>query len=394
MSGEKMLELGAAVRPLWGLAGDAIHLNHGSFGAIPLEIRQAQATLCDRIESHPDGFFRDDVMPGGPGAIRRAASALAEMVGTTGDRIALVENATTGIEAVLRTLEPKPGEHILITDHQYPAVLRAVERRCRETGAVPLIVHLPFPLDLSTTTARIADAMAGKRVALAILDHITSPTALVLPIAETIAMLKAAGVPVLIDGAHSVGQIALDLDALGADWYVSNAHKWLYAARGTAFLHTSATAPFDPLPILTSHFVEERFPLSFDYVGTRDYSAWAALPMTIAFWRRIAAAGLTTHCRSLVDSGTRAMGDIGAVPVTAEAGPGFMRTFILPQSRTAIPGDEAALMAGLWKDAAIQVGTFVLQDRLLIRFSTQVYVTSDDIDMLVQQLDAKGWPGR
>ncbi|MBK6674070.1 MAG: aminotransferase class V-fold PLP-dependent enzyme [Proteobacteria bacterium] len=176
---------------------------------------------------HPDREQREP---------RAVARELAAFAGTTSDHIALVENATTGVQAVLNSLPFGPGDHILITDHQYNAVRLGVEARCRETGATPVVVRIPLPTTSDDIVERIL-AAADARVRLVILDHITSPSALVLPVERLIPELRRRGIPVLIDGAHAIGQLPLQLDALGADWYVSNMHKWaLRAARQRAAL--------------------------------------------------------------------------------------------------------------------------------------------------------------
>src|SRR5262249_53671136 len=153
------------------------------------------------------------------------AQRLARFVGTEGERIAFVTNATEAVNTVLRAVELEPGDEILVLDCVYNAVLLAVEETARRTGARIVKVALPFPLMVNDLVERIASA-ATQRTRLAIIDHIASPTAVVFPVAEITAALKARGARVLIDGAHAVGQLSLDLPAIGADWYTANAHKW------------------------------------------------------------------------------------------------------------------------------------------------------------------------
>ena len=156
-------------------------------------------------------------------------------------------------------------------DCVYNAVRLAAERTCQRTGAKIVKVELPIPLTANDVVERIAEA-AGSRTRLAIIDHISSPTAIVFPVAEITRALKAKGVAVMIDGAHAVGQLDLDLPAIGADWYTANAHKWLYAPKGCAFLMRAPDAA-QPLPLSVSHWHDLGFPRAFDYVGTRDVSA-------------------------------------------------------------------------------------------------------------------------
>ena len=257
------------------------------------------------IEEQASASRRNGITPGrlhgahasGPrqSAIRgRWRSELAAFTGTTRDRIALVENATTGVQAVLNSLPFGPGDHILITDHQYNAVRLGVEARCRDSGATPVVVRIPLPTTADEILERVL-AAADQRVKLVVLDHITSPSALVLPVERLIPELRRRGIPVLLDGAHAIGQVPLELDALGADWYVTNMHKWAYAPRGSAMLYASQAAAPLTRPVLTSHYIGMGFPHSFDYVGTRDYTAWLAVPRALQFLRELDPARLWAH---------------------------------------------------------------------------------------------------
>lgn len=230
-----VLPLGRAARAHFLLRADGSFLNHGSYGACPRVVAEEQSRLRLEMESHPDAFMARMHPDRGIREPRRVAQQLAAFTGTTAERIALVENATTGVQAVLNSLPFGPGDHILVTDHQYNAVRLAVEARCRDTGATPVLVRIPLPTDADAIVERVL-AAADERVKLVVLDHITSPSALVLPVEQLVPELRRRGIPVLIDGAHSIGQLPLQLDALGPDWYVTNMHKWAYAPRGSAML--------------------------------------------------------------------------------------------------------------------------------------------------------------
>lgn len=266
-----MNKFGSAIRPRWSLMDGAAFLNHGSFGACPRAVQAEAERIRAEMERHPDKFFDERIIPTRDRTeLRDAAEAVGAFVGASGDSIALVENATSGTQAVLQSVAFEPGDRILVTDHQYNAVRLAVEARCKETGAEPLVVSIPLRTGPALVRERIR-AAAGRRVRLAILDHITSPTAYVFPIRDIIADLHELAIPVHVDGAHAVGQIPLDLTDLQADWYVSNAHKWLYAPKGSAFLYAAPNVAPITRPVVTSHYIELGFPRSFDYVGTRDY---------------------------------------------------------------------------------------------------------------------------
>ena len=388
------MKFGRSLRPMFALEHGAVFLNHGSFGACPREVIAEQDRLRAAMESQPDRFFRERIMPTGEGTeLRQAAGELARFVGTTADRIAFVENATAGVQAVVRGLALAPGDEILVNDHTYNAVRLIVEERCRDAGAVARVVALPWPASPEAIVASFA-AATTPRVRLVVLDHITSPTALRLPLARIVEAVRRHGARVLVDGAHAVGHVPLELEALGVDWYVSNAHKWLYAPRGTAFLYASPAAAPLTQPPLTSHFIGLGFPQSFDYVATRDYTAWLALPAAIRFHAGLDAAAAARYRTSLIAFATRRFTAIGARPVAGDELACAMRSFVLPQDRAATQADADALMKSLWTGHRIQAMAVAFGGRLLLRVSAQVYVGEEDIEALATALDRDGWPGR
>jgi len=388
------MTFGRAMRPRFALEAGAVFLNHGSFGACPREVIAEQERLRAAMEAQPDAFFRERIMPTRDRTeLRGAAGELAGFVGTAPERIAFVENATAGVQAVVRGLAFAPGDEILLTDHTYNAVRLIVEERCRETGARPRVVTFPWP----ATAEGIVEAFAAAttpRVRLAVLDHITSPTALGLPLARIVEAVRRHGARVLVDGAHAVGHVPLALEALGADWYVSNAHKWLYAPRGTAFLYAAPAVAELTRPPLTSHFIGLGFPQSFDYVATRDYTAWLAIPAAIRFHAGLGAEAAARYREKLIAFATERLDTLGARPV---AGPDLacaMRSFVLPQDRAATQDDADALMKSLWARHRIQAMAVAFGGRLLLRVSAQVYVGDEDVEALAGALAADGWPAR
>jgi isopenicillin-N epimerase len=386
------LPLGRAARALWTLREDAILLNHGARGAVPRVVQQEQERLRAEMERHPDAFFARIEPSGTERAPRTVAAHIARFVGTKGERIALVENATSGVQAVLNSLPFGQGDAILVTDLQYNAVRLAVESRCRETGATPLVVRLPLPLSEELIIERVLDA-AGPQVKLALLDHITPATAMRLPLERIAPELRRRGIPVFVDGAHAVGQIPLDLDALPVDWYVSNLHKWGYAPRGSALLYAAPGAASLTRPMLVSHYIDTGFPHSFDYVGSRDYTAWLAIPRALAFHEELGIERVRSHCANLVQAGSAALQGIGAQPVALTQSLA-MRSFLLPQTRPATDADAAAVTRSLWDDARIQVRCARQGGGLLLRFCAQAYVEADELLALASALNRLGWPDR
>lgn len=373
---------------------DAVFLNHGSFGACPVAVMREQDRIRNEMEVQPDRFFTQRIVPREhETALRTVANALGAFVGVSGDNIALIENATAGTQSVLDSIAFKAGEQILITNHAYNAVRLAVETRCAETGATPIVVDIPLRTNPADVRRRIGDATTAK-VRLAIVDHITSPTALLFPVAEIIADFHDRAVPVLIDGAHALGQIPLDLGALQPDWYVSNAHKWLYAPKGSAFMYAAPQVSGMTRPAVVSHFIGLGFPRAFDYVGTRDYSGWLAIPAAMAFMRDLGMAKLWRHNRELLERSTALLHTLGAEPIASLEMSAAMRTFVLPQSREAQEDDGNVLTDALWNEERVQARAMTGFGRLLLRISAQAYVDDADLERLTAVLAQRGWPGR
>lgn len=383
---------GRPARALWSLREDGTFLNQGSYGAVPRVVQAAQARLREELERHPDAFM-ERVKPLGGGAVREVAATVAAFTGTTATQLALVENTTSAVQAVLNSLPFQQGDQILVTDHHYNAVRLAVEARCRQSGAEPVVVRIPLPTRNEDIIGRVL-AAAGPRVRFAMLDHITSSTALVVPVHELAAGLRQRGIPLFIDGAHAMGQVPLDLAGIGGDWYVSNLHKWLFAPRGTAMLHAAPGAASLTRPLVTSHFVELGFPRAFDYVGTRDYTAWLAAPAALEFFQALGPARLRAHQQALIRHGTAQLERVGAMTIApAELSPA-MRAFVLPQARPALTEDANELMRTLWERERIQIRCAIFDGALLLRVCAQAYVEAQDLTRLAEALGRHGWPAR
>ncbi|MFN9543505.1 MAG: aminotransferase class V-fold PLP-dependent enzyme, partial [Alphaproteobacteria bacterium] len=244
-----MVRFGRSLRPLWHLAPEGVFLNHGSFGACPKAVLDAQTRWRETMERQPDVFFRRTTSALNPdNGLRQAAARLGQFIGARGDHIAFVSNLTEAVSTVLRGMPLSAGDEILLLDCVYNSVRRAVDDKCRETGARPVIVDLPLPLDPDLCLARVEAAVTAN-TRLAILDHIASAPALMFPVKAMTKVLQAKGVRVLVDGAHALGHVGLAIDDIGADWYTANAHKWLYAPKGTAFLHARDPQAIDLRPL-------------------------------------------------------------------------------------------------------------------------------------------------
>ena len=389
-----MSKFGKHLRPLWHLEADGTFLNHGSFGACPKSVLAAQSAWRETMERQPDQFFRRTVSPLNPdNALRQGARRLAAFMGTTGDKVAFVANPTEAVNTVLKAFPLKADDEILVLDCVYNAVRLSVEEKCRATGARMVMAMLPIPMTSNDVVGRIVDA-ATPRTRLAIIDHIASAPALVFPVAEITRALQARGVKVMVDGAHALGQLDLNLDGIGADWYTATAHKWFYAPKGSAFLHARNPGDMQLRPLSVSHYYNDPFPLCFDYVGTRDVTAFLTLSPAQDFIEQYGAAEIRTWLTSLSRAGIEPLSRIGATPIAPDSMFAAMRAYHLPQRRPVVPDDAQQLINGFWDKHRIQVAASAYQDKLLLRLSAQVYVDLEDFGHLTDVLDREGWPGR
>ena len=268
---------------LWGLEEDRVFLNHGSFGATPTAIREEQRTWQDLMENEPVRFF-EDLMPG---ILQTTREKLASFLSCDADDLALVENATSGVNTVLRSLQFAPGDEILVPDHAYQACRNTIDFVAQRWGAKVVTVNIPFPIN---DPQQAVDAIMGgvtDQTRLAMIDTVTSPTGLLMPFEQLVSMLEGRGVEVMLDAAHGIGMVPLNLNELGASYTTSNCHKWLCAPKGSAFLHVRKDKQAAIHPLTISHGMTfplgdtTRFRHEFDWTGTRDMSAHCALPAAI-----------------------------------------------------------------------------------------------------------------
>ncbi len=215
----------------WGLDPSIDFLNHGSFGACPRDVLEFQAALRDRMEAEPVQFL---------GLLAGSREALAAFIGASPDDLAFVTNATTGVNTVLQSLRFGRGDELLTTDHEYNAILNAARAVAARDGAQVVVAHVPFPIgDPADVIAAVLGAVTD-RTRLALISHVTSPTALIFPAAELIKELTARGIDTLLDAAHSPGMLPVDLNAIGAAYATGNAHKWICGPQGPARSHPAA----------------------------------------------------------------------------------------------------------------------------------------------------------
>ena len=378
-----MVEFGRAIRGEWLIEEDIRFLNHGSYGAAPKVVLDAQSRWRERMERQPVRFMTDEL----PAHLRAAAADLAEYLGADGDDLVFVDNATTAVNAVLRSLAFEPGDEILTTTHAYNAVRNAIKYVCGRTGARFKEAAIPFPATGDDAEA-IAAVEAGitPRTRLAVIDHVGPETALVLPIARLIELFKQRGVPVLVDGAHAPGMVPLALNDLGADWYLGNGHKWLCAPKGCAFLCARPDRQAEIHPTVISHGLGQGFTAEFDWQGTRDFSPWLAVTDALAFRRRLGG-GVAKYCKSLVREAAEHLAAAWKTEIgTPERMGGFMATLRLPAGVEPTPEAAKALRQCLLANHRLETKIFPLAGALWLRLSAFVYNEFEDYSPLAELL--------
>ncbi len=385
----------------WTLDPSIAFLNHGSFGACPAEVLAVQAAWRDRMERQPVAFLAREL----DGLLDDTRRAVGAFLSADPEGLAFVPNATTGVNAVLRSLAFEPGDELLTTDHEYNATLTTLRAVAARDGADVVVAPLPFPTTGPEQLASAFLAHVTSHTRLAVLSHVTSPTALILPVEPIVGALAARGIDTLIDGAHAPGMVPLDLDRLGAAYYAGNGHKWLCGPKGAGFLWVRADRRDRIHPTIVSHGANDpatdrsRFRLEFDWVGTADPTAALTLPAAIDWVGRLEPGGwpgvmganhalaLAARDRLVAALGIEPpapdglLGSMAAVPLRGLATDADARRV---QLELVAAGVEVPLTG--WPVRGARRDVTDAPRQVLLRVSAQRYVGDEDIDRLVEAL--------
>lgn len=380
---------------LWDLDPEIVFLNHGSFGACPRVVLQQQADLRRELERQPVRFLHRDL----EGRLDAARAELAAFVGADPDDLAFVANATTGVNTVLRSLSFAPGDELLVTDHEYNACRNALDLTATRTGATVVTAAIPFPL---TDAQQVVDAVLAAvtpRTRLLLIDHVTSPTGIVLPIERIVPALAARGIDTLVDGAHAPGMVPLQLRELGVAYYTGNCHKWLCTPKGSALLYVRRDRQDRIRPLAISHGANSprtdrsRFRLEFDFTGTDDPTPFLCLPAALRCLGSLLPGGipaLMRHNHELAVAGRELLcRRLGSPPPAPTSMLGSLASVLLP------PSDEPlaehgldALQHRLWQRDRIEVPVmrWPRPALRLLRISPQIYNSLPQYEFLAARL--------
>lgn len=391
-----MSDFGRGLLGLWPLDPSLTYLNHGTVGAPPRRVLAAQRAIRREFHRRPAPVLLRQLADVGPVAMRErprmrvAADAVAAFLGARGDDLVFVDNASAGVNSVLRSLRFEPGDEIVVTDHGYGAVANAVEFVASRTGARLVTATLPHPLWRADAITGAVLAAVGPRTKLVIVDHVTSPTALVLPVEGIVAGCHARGVPVLVDGAHAPGALALDILALGADWYTANLHKWAMSPISCGILWAPPAQQQGLQPLVVGWGWGRSFTASFDWQGTRDPSPWLAAPAGIEFMRGLGLEAMRAWNHGLAWGSARRLAERWKVELPQEESMvGTMVAVPLPEAFGATGDDAQRIKDALLFEDSIEVHLQAMHGRLLWRISAQVYNDEADVERATRAIEKR-----
>lgn len=370
-----------------------VYLNHGSFGACPTPVLEAQARWRDRVEADGVRFYVDDLWP----LMDRSRQALAPVVGTEAANLVFVANATTGVNTALHNITIKPGDEILTTANEYTACLNNCRAAAGRAGASVVVTTLPWPIPDEDAIVEAFAARITDRTRVAMFSLVTSATGVRLPVERLIALCNERGIDTILDAAHGPGCVPMDLDAWNPTFATGNCHKWLCSPKGAAFLHVRPDRQEGFRPLVLSNDAENLGPAAaaskrpafhheFDYAGTDDATAKLAVADAVAFLDGVMPGGLDAVMNHNRDLCLRARdlvcARLGLTPPVPDAMLGPMATITLPDAP-----DAATLKNRLYDDCRIQIPVWATPNNTTsFRLSAQVYNSIEQYEYLADAL--------
>jgi isopenicillin-N epimerase len=368
------------------LDNSVIYLNHGSFGATPLPVFESYQRWQRELEAQPTEFLGRRAS----GLMATARRSLADYLGTSADNLVYVSNATVGLNVVARSLKIGPSDEVLATNHEYGALDRTWRFLAKKQGFTYTNQAISLPVESKECFIEQLWRGVTSRTRVIFISHITSPTALIFPVEEICRRAREEGILTVIDGAHAPGQIPLILDNLGADFYSGNLHKWLCAPKGAGFLYARSEMIPTIEPLVVSWGYKSENPSDsqlVDYVewqGTRDISAFLAVPDAIAFQEEHAWETVRDRCHALtVETIQRICAISGQPPFSP-----LSREWFVQMSSAPLPPqtDALALKQALYDQFRIEIPILEWNGHILARCSFQGYNTPADAEALIEAL--------
>ncbi len=376
------------VRQRWSLDSSVAHLNHGSFGAVPIPVQQAQDEIRRRIESNPMKELSRDLH----GELDEARKVAARFLGADVDGFAFVHNATTGANTALSTVDLEPTDEVLVTNQTYGAVRFAADRYCTLKKARLVECKVPIPSKGSKELFRPIIASVNEKTRLAIIDHIASSTGLVFPVKGLIEELHAMGVMVLVDAAHAPGMVEVNLYDLQPDFWTGNFHKWCCAPRGSAGLWVKKEHRKNVRPVITSWYDQEGYPSSFRWTGTDDYTSYLSVPAALGFMEGLGWGKVRSHNRKLARYGREVVGKVSGlnpiVPDDDDDGLFEAMTLVNLPKGVADTEEKARKLQAQIGEARIEAVPISWNGHGYLRLSAQAYNAPFEYERLAKELPA------
>jgi isopenicillin-N epimerase len=376
----------------FSLDPEVIYLNHGAFGACPLAVSAVQREIRERIEHNPVHFFMREL----EGRLDEARAVLAPFLGANAQNLGFVPNATAGVNTVLSALDFEAGSEIVVNDHTYPACRNAVRYWAARRSLQVRTAKLPFPV---TSAAELSQAILDEvtpRTRLVLLDHVTSPSGLIVPLAELVGKLHERGVDTLVDGAHGPGMLPLELERLGAAYYTGNLHKWGCAPKGAAFLWVRPDRQALIHPLVISHgwsatrSDRPKFLLEFDWPGTLDPSAILSIPAALSFLSGLFPGGLPAlyaHNRALALTGRDTLcAALGTKPPCPDSMLGSLAVALFPERTPNVPTPDALYNALVLRGIEVPIVPLPGYPSGFVRIAAQVYNSESEFVALAGAL--------
>ncbi len=366
------------VRRLWLLDPEVAHCNHGSFGAVPASVLEAQDKIRRQMAVNPMRWFTREL----PGLIVAARAEVARFLGADADDLAFVSNVSAGVSAIAHSLPLRAGDEVLSSDHAYGAVSYALDRLCARTGARRVVASIPY----HSSDDEVVAAFAGHctdRTRLVVADQVTSATARRFPVEEITRLAHRTGARVLVDGAHAPGMLSLDVPGLGADFWVGNMHKWACAPAGSGALWVSPQRREEIRSLIVSWNEPDGYPSSFDSVGTDDLSAWLATPQSLQVLASLGMDRVRAHNEALAGWAQSRVAEILGLPADdLRHDPGLSMALVRLPPGTLDSLEEALKLRDRMAQAGVEMAIGCWNGRGTIRLSAQVYNQPSDYERL------------